>query len=70
MQVVYSDANDTSYMYDGYVVEHGKCVAHAQWTTKEVQQSSPWFELSTVYHVLLSVVDKLVNAWMRWLTDN
>ena len=32
MRVVYSDASDTG--YGGYVVEHGPCAAHGQWTSE------------------------------------
>ena len=68
VRVVYSDASDTG--FGGYVVEHGGCVTHGQWTAAEAIQSSTWRELSAVYLVLLSVANKLVNARVRWFTDN
>ena len=46
----------------GYVVEHGACVSHGQWTQEEAGKSSTWRELSAVWIVLLSVAPKLLNA--------
>ena len=54
----------------GYVVEHGACVTHGQWTAEEAQGSSTWRELTAVYLLLLSMTTKLVNARVRWFTDN
>ena len=68
VRVVYSDASETG--YGGYVVEHGPCVAHGQWSAEEAGRSSTWRELSAVHLVLLSVAQKLVNARVRWFTDN
>ena len=68
MRVVYSDASDTG--YEGYVVEHGPCVAYGQWTMEEVQKSSTWRELSAVYQVLSAVATKLGGSRVRWFTDN
>ena len=68
VRVVYSDTSHTG--FGVYVVEHGRCVTHGQWTALEVKQSSTWRELSAVYLVLLSVANKLVNACVRWFTDN
>ena len=53
VRVVYSDASETG--YGCYVVEHGPCVAHGQWTAEEAKCSSTWHELSAVHLVLLSV---------------
>ena len=66
--MVYSDASDTG--FGGYVVEHGGCITHGQWTVEEAQKSSTWRELSAVYLVLVSVATKLVNMRVRWFTDN
>ena len=68
VRVVYSDASDTG--FGGYVVEHGACVTHGQWTAEEACRSSTWRELTAVYLVLLSMTTKLVNARVRWFTDN
>ena len=68
VRVVYSDASDTG--YGGYVVEHGGCISHGQWTVEEAERSSTWRELSAVWLVLSSVAAKLVNARVRWFTDN
>ena len=68
VRVVYSDASETG--YGGYVVEHGPCVAHGCWELEEASRSSTWRELSAVYRVLLSMAPKLVNARVRWFTDN
>ena len=68
VRVVYSDASETG--YGGYVVEHGPCVSHGCWTVEEAAESSTWRELSAVCRVLLSVARKLVNARVRWFTDN
>ena len=68
VRVVYSDASEKS--YGGYVVEHGPCMAHGQWSAEEAECSSTWRELSAVYLVLLFVAQKLVNARVHWFTDN
>ena len=68
VRVVYSDASDTG--FGGYVVEHGCCIAHGQWTSDEALKSSTWCELSAVYLVLASVATKLANIRVRWFTDN
>ena len=65
VRVVYSDASDTG--CGGYVVEHGSCVSHGQWTADEAERSSTWRELSAVWLVLLS---SLLNCRVRWFTDN
>ena len=56
--------------FGGYVVDHGGCVTHGQWTASKAKQSSIWRELSAVYVVLLSVANKLVNARVSWFTDS
>ena len=53
VRVVYLDASEMG--YGGYVVEHGPCVAHGQWSAEEARCSSKWCELSAVHLVLLSV---------------
>ena len=58
--MVYLDASDTG--FGGYVVEHGRCITHGQWTSEEAQKSSTWCKLSEVYLVLVSVATKLVNV--------
>ena len=68
VRVVYSDASNSG--FGGYVVEHGGCVSHGQWTAEEAQESSTWRELSAVYLVLASVAPKLANERVRWFTDN
>ena len=66
VRVVYSDASNTG--YGGYYVEHGGHVDNGQWTEQEAQQSSTWRELKAVRLVLESLVDKLRNQRMRWLS--
>ena len=68
VRVVYSDASDTG--YGGFVVEHGTCISHGQWTAAEAGLSSTWRELAAVWLVLLSVAQKLANYRVRWFTDN
>ena len=53
VRVVYSDVSDMG--YGGYVVEHGPCVVHCQWTAEEASQSSTWRELTAVLCVLEAV---------------
>ena len=45
-------------------------MAHGQWSAEKAERSSTWCELSAVHLVLLSVARKLVNARVRWFTDN
>ena len=68
VRFVYSDASETG--YGGFVVEHGTCVSHGQWTVAEAGLSSTWRELAAVWLVLLSVAQKLSNYRVRWFTDN
>ena len=68
VRVVYSDASDTG--YGGYVVKHGPCVVHGQWSTTEAKQSSTWRELAAVLRVLESIAPKLCNTRVRWFSDN
>ena len=68
LRVVYSDNSDTG--YGGYVVEHGPCVAHGQWTMEEAAKSSTWRELAAGFRVLSSVAAKLGNVHVRWFTDS
>ena len=68
VRIVYSDASDTG--FGGYVVEHGPCEAHGQWSPDEVVQSSTWRELTAVLRVLHSMTIKLRNSQVRWFTDN
>ena len=68
VRIVYSDASDTG--YGGYIVEHGPIVAHGQWSQEEAQQSSTFRELKAVRLVRESVADKLMNARVRWFSDN
>ena len=68
VRVVYSDASDTG--YGGYVVEHGPCVVHGQWTAEEAKQSSTWRELTAVLRVLEALSAKLSNMQVRWFSDN
>ena len=68
VRVVYSDASETG--YGGFVVEHGTCVSHGQWTAAEAGLSSTWRELAAVWLVLLSVAQKRANYRVRWFTDN
>ena len=68
VRVVYSDASDTG--FGGYVVEHGHYVAHGQWDVTEAQQSSTWRELRAVRMVFESLIPKLRNCRVKWLTDN
>ena len=60
VRVVYSDASDTG--YGGFVMEHGACISHGQWTVEEASRSSTWRELAAVQQVLLSVASKLANG--------
>ena len=66
--MVYLDASDSD--FDGCTVEHGGKVAHGQWDTMEVQQSSTWHELRAVRLVLESLMNKLRNCTVKWFTDN
>ena len=68
VRIVYSDASDTG--YGGYTVEHGPMVAHGQWSQEEAVQSSTFRELKAVRLVLESIAHKLMNARVRWFTDN
>ena len=68
VRVVYSDASDTG--FGGYVVKHGHYVAHGQWDVTEAQQSSTWRELWAVRMVFESLIPKLHNCRVKWLTDN
>ena len=68
VRVVYSDASETG--NGGFVVEHGACVSHGQWTAEQAKYSSTWRELSAVRMVLAAVADKLSNCRVRWFTDN
>ena len=68
VRVVYSDVSDMG--YGGYVVEHGPCLVHCQWTAEEASQSSTWRELTAVLRVLEAVSKKLSNTRVRWFSDN
>ena len=68
VRVAYSDASDTG--FGGYMVEHGPCTAHGQWSPEEAAQSSTWRELTAVYRVLHSMASKLRDSRVRWFTDN
>ena len=68
VRVVYSDASGGG--YGGYVVEHGHCVVHGQWTAEEASKSSTWRELTAVLRVLEAVSEKLRNTRVRWFSDN
>ena len=59
VRVVYSDASVTG--YGGYSVEHGCHIAHWQWDSYEVEQSSTWWKLHAVRLVLESLAGKLAN---------
>lgn len=60
VRVVYSDASDTG--YGGFVVEHGACILHGQWTVDEAGKSSTWRELVAVHRILCSVASRLANG--------
>lgn len=68
MRVVYSDASDSG--YGGFTVEQEYHVAHGRWSKEETTQSSTWRELRAVRMVLESLVPKLRNERIKWLSDN
>ena len=68
VRIAYSDASDTG--YGGYIVEHGPIVAHGQWSQENALQSSTFHELKAVRLVLESIANKLMNARVRWFSDN
>ena len=68
VRVVYSDASETG--YGGYVVEHGPCLVHGQWTAEKASQSSTWLELTVVLHVLEAVSKTLSKTRVHWFPDN
>jgi hypothetical protein len=67
-KIVYSDASSTG--YGGYVVGISDHIAHGQWNQDEAKRSSTWRELKAVEMVMASVVSKLENHRVKWLTDN
>ena len=68
IRLVYSDANDKG--FGGYIVEHGQYIAHGHWDAVKAQQSSTWCELKGVRLILQSLISKLQNCKVKWLTDN
>lgn len=68
VRLVYSDASSTG--FGGYVLEHGRHVAHGQWTCSEMGKSSTWRELVAVKRILQAVACKIAYHRVRWFTDN
>ena len=68
LRVVYTDASNGGYA--GYTVEHGCHIAHGQWLPEKASYNSTWRELRAVRSVLETLVTKLRNQRVRWLTDN
>lgn len=52
------------------MVEHGCHVAQGSWLEDEASQSSTWRELIAIRMVLESLVPKLRNERIKWLSDN
>ena len=63
LRVVYSDTSTTG--YGGFTVKHGCHIAHGAWSE---DQTATWRELRAVWMVLESLVPKLKNERIRWLS--
>ena len=80
---MYSDTSETG--YGGFVVEHGACISHGQWTAEQAKCSSTWSELSAVRMVLAAVVlqtncqtveyaglqtAKMLSVFCKWVVES
>jgi len=68
LQQCVPNTSDTD--YGGFVVQHGCHIAQGTWSTDEMAQSSTWRELVVVRRVLGSLLSKLKNQRIWWVSDN
>jgi len=51
-------------------VELGNLVVNDQWLPDNANQSSPWWELRAMRHVLDTFQKKFINEQIRWFSGN
>ncbi|VDI13580.1 Hypothetical predicted protein [Mytilus galloprovincialis] len=66
--VVYSDASNTG--YGCYIVETPFNIAHGIWSESESTKSPTLKELNAVKHILLSMVDIIIDKRIKWFIVN